>query len=293
MAQVDAKLAAALKQAKTNPMFFVFVANGNEGKLLVDRNKINSKDADAAKKKCGGGTVHWGRCKGAEGLMVFEVGKVVSPTIAGLTKKIIKQDTGQNCDVEYRFAADLAAQESQGQSTAQGGNPTIAASPPPAAPAPQPQPMPQPQAAPVAISPAPPQPPQAGAEVMKRRNAMAAGIKAAMLGPNKARVQALFVSVNGKIKNKDFAGAGKSLDELGPLVAQSASAPAPPAGAISPAPAQTAAPVPPAAPNDAALAAEWQRRVLALEPRVLEARKTRTSEAKWMTMFMSAQDLGS
>src|SRR5262245_8273876 len=114
MAQVDAKLTGALKQARTNPMFFVFVAKGREGKLLVDKKKINSKDADEAKKKCGGGTLHKGRCKGEEGLMIFEVGKEVSPTLASLTKKIIKQDTGLTVEVEYRVAPDLAAEEGQG-----------------------------------------------------------------------------------------------------------------------------------------------------------------------------------
>jgi len=36
-------------------MFFVCVAEGDEGRLLVDKKKINSKDADEAKKKCGDG----------------------------------------------------------------------------------------------------------------------------------------------------------------------------------------------------------------------------------------------
>src|SRR5439155_26159640 len=39
-------------------------------------------------------------------------------------------------------------------------------------------------------------------------------------------------------------------------------------------------------------AAEWERRVTTLEPKVLAAQKTRPGEAKWMTMFMTAQDLG-
>ena len=79
------------------------------------------------------------------------------------------------------------------------------------------------------------------------------------------------------------------LDELGPLIAKSASAPA--ASAVAPAPPKAAAPPPPA--PDAALAAEWERRMIAIEPKVLAAQKTRAGEAKWMTMFMTAQDLGS
>jgi hypothetical protein len=39
--------------------------------------------------------------------------------------------------------------------------------------------------------------------------------------------------------------------------------------------------------------AKWTQRVASLEPRVLEAKKKRPNDAEWMTLFMSAQDLGS
>jgi len=279
MADVDAKLAASLKQAKTSTMFFVFVAKGNEGKLLVDKKKISPKDAAEAKKECGGGTIYKGRCRGEGGTLVFEVGKEVPPSLPTLTKKIIKQDAALTFDVEYRVAPDLAAEEGQGEAAAEGATPPAAVAPPapPAPPGPQPA-----QAA------------QGGAEVTKRLNAMSASIKTALAGPNKPRVQALFVSVSGLIKNKDFAAAGAALDELEPLVAKPTGAPAAAGAAVPPAPPRAAAPPPPTAPaNDAALAAEWERRVIALEPKVLDAQKTRAGEAKWMTMFMSAQDLGS
>jgi hypothetical protein len=354
MAQVDAKLVASLKQAKTNTMSFVFVAKGNEGKLLVDKKKISPKDAAEAKKECGGGTIYKGRCHGEGGTLLFEVGKEVPPSLPTLTKKIIKQDAGLTFDVEYRVAADLAAEEGQGEAEGEGATPaaTLAPSAPPAPPGPQPaqaaqagadvtkrlnamtaniktalagpnkarvqtlfvsvngliktndfvqagkvldelEPLLAPPSAPPPPAPAP-QPAQGGAEVIKRLNGMTANIKAALAGPNKARVQALFVSVNGLIKNKDFAAAGAALDELEPLVAKPAGAPPAASAAVPLAPPQAAAPTPPTAPaHDAALAAEWERRVIALEPKVLAAQKTRASEAKWMTMFMSAQDLGS
>jgi hypothetical protein len=269
MAQ-DPKLTAALKQAKTSPMFFVFIAKGNEGKLLVDKNKINPKDADDAKKKCGGGTLHTGRCRCEEGLMVFEVAKEVATTVAAATKKVIKQDTGLTLDVVYRVAADV------GEDAAESPSPS-------------------------------------GAEVMKRLNAMAAGIKSAVLGPNNARVQALFVSVNALLKRQDFAQASKTLDELEPLLANPASTVTAPAEAAAPAdaaeteapaeaapaeaaPAEMESPAEAVAPpptDGAALVAEFERRVTELEPRVAQARKTRAGEAKWMMMFMTAQDLGS
>ena len=81
---------------------------------------------------------------------------------------------------------------------------------------------------------APPVPERNGANVVARLNAMTADIKTALAGPNKARVQALFVAVSGQIKSKDFAAAGKGLDELQPLLkslADSRGTPAPPDGA--------------------------------------------------------------
>ncbi len=125
---------------------------------------------------------------------------------------------------------------------------------------------------------------------MKRLNAMGADIKAALVGTNKVEVQKLFVKVNGQIKAKEFAAANATLDVLEPLVAKTGAA------AAAPAPAPAAPPVAAPSPsptNDVALAAEWERRVIALEPRILEAHKTRAGEAKWLNLFMSAQDLGS
>ena len=145
-------------------------------------------------------------------------------------------------------------------------------------------------AAPSTAPPAPAaQTPSAGAAVIKRLNAMSADIKAALGGPNKARVQALFGAVNGSIKKNDYVQAVKELDELALLLTKAA-VPAPPAAA----PPVTAPPPAGKTPvDDAALQAEWERRVTALEPQVLAAQKTRAGEAKWMTMFMTVQDLGS
>jgi uncharacterized protein YqeY len=59
--------------------------------------------------------------------------------------------------------------------------------------------------------------------VVKRLNTMTAGIKTAMTGPNKAKVQTLFVGANAAIKNHDYDAADKSLDELEPLIAETSS----------------------------------------------------------------------
>jgi hypothetical protein len=110
-----------------------------------------------------------------------------------------------------------------------------------------------------------------GGELTKRLNGMAAAIKAALAGPNKARIQPLFVAASGQIKNQEFAQAAKTLDELDQLVNQAAS---------------------PDAGSDDPLAADFEKRVTTLEPKVLEAQKTRPNERQWMTIFMSAQELG-
>ena len=80
-------------------------------------------------------------------------------------------------------------------------------------------PPPAPSAAPAAPPP-PPAPGAApdGAAVNKRLNGLSAAIKAAMAGPNKAGVQTRFVSVSARIKNHDFVGASKVLDELEALL---------------------------------------------------------------------------
>lgn len=202
---VNAELTNALKAAKTKPMSFAFVAKGSEGRLLVDKKKIVPKDVDKAKKECGGGTIYKGRCLMEEGTLFFEVPKEPPGNLAALIKKIIKSDAGLTLDVAVRVNADLLESEHGEADTAEGA--AMGETPPP--------PPPQPQADTAAA--------HAGADpraaaVMKRLNSLTADIKAAIAGPNKARVQTLFVTVNGAIKTKNFEQAEKTLDELEPLV---------------------------------------------------------------------------
>jgi hypothetical protein len=195
-------LVSALKIAKTKPMFFAVVAKGNDGKLLVDKKKVPPKDAEAAKKECGGGTIYTGRCLTENGTLVFEMAKEPPATLAALIKKIIKNEAKLTLDVAVRMRADLSEDE-QGEVASE--TPV-----PPAPPGP-----------PGTVPPAPPAPPAAqpgSQEVMKRLNAMTADIKAALAGPNKTAVQTRFVAVNAQIKNQDFVAAARTLDELEGLV---------------------------------------------------------------------------
>lgn len=93
-------------------MFFAFVANGAEGKLLVDKRKPNPKVVETAKKECGGhGQIYRGRCTWIDEIMVFQVVKAAPVSIAALTKKVIKIDAGLHYDVEYRVAEDAELDE--------------------------------------------------------------------------------------------------------------------------------------------------------------------------------------
>lgn len=338
MADVDSKLAASLRQAKANPMFFVFVAKGTEGKLLLDKKKISPKDASDAKKALGGGTIFKGRCHGEEGKLVFEIGKEPAPSLSPLTKKIIKQDAGLTMDVEYRFAADLAAEENEAEST---GDAAAAAAPPPVSPPPPPPPAPaegnpaalqfasklkaiQPVLAkvesinkPVAdqaktqvaegnkafvakqydvanaaldraqtilkqglTAPAP-SPSTSGADQGKATSEFTTRLKAiqpelvkveAVNKPAADQAKAQIMEGNKAFVAKQFDAANAALDRAEAILKQGMTAAEPAAGADQ---------------------AEWERRVTELEPKILAAQKTRAGEAKWMTLFMSAQDLGS
>jgi hypothetical protein len=199
----QAQLSTALKQAKTIPMRFAFVAKGAEGRLLVEKKKVPAKEVANAKKECGGGTIFAGRCLFEDGTMVFEVPVEPPGTLENLIKKIIKSDAAQTMHVIVRVNPALASEEEDEQhETAVPASEDAVPSPPP-----------------------PPE--HDGSAVMKRLSAMSPDIKNAMNGPNKARVQSLFLALNGQIKGKDFAQADSTLDELAEAIATASVAPPP------------------------------------------------------------------
>jgi hypothetical protein len=209
-------------------------------------------------------------------------GKKLSAQIVTKMAKTAKLTAGR----QYDFQLPSPEEEARVAQLTGGEDDETRAAVPPAQPVEAVPPAP-PQAA---VPPAPP--PPGGAEVIKRLNAMTADVKTALAGPNKARVQSLFVAASSLIKNKDFVQARQVLDELEPLVKQPATATAPEPPAAAP-PEPPAAPPPPPPAADGKLAAEWERRMIAIEPKVLNAQKTRAGEAKWMTLFEAARDLGS
>ncbi len=204
---VDAELANALKAAKSKPMFFAFVAKGTEGKLLVAKAKVPAKEVAEAKKASGGGTVFQGRCVYEGDTLVCELPKEGPGTLAGLIKKTIKNEAGLSMNVTLRVNAALA--ESEGGENQEEAAGAISEAAPPTAP-------------PSAADPR-------AAKVTQRLNSMSASIKAAMAGPNKTRVQTLFVAANAALKNHDYDAATKSLNELEPLITTAPTTATPPA----------------------------------------------------------------
>jgi hypothetical protein len=202
MAKDQAQLVAALKQARTTPMSFAFVAKGNEGRLLLDKKKVPPKDAADTKKELGGGNIFKGRCLTEDGVLVFEVPKEPPGNLAALLKKIIKSDASLTLNVVVRVNSTLEEGEHGEGEHSQGAVPTPALPPPPA-------PPPQGQH---------PSDTDLATAVMKRLNAMTADIKTAMAGPNKTAVQTRFVAVSGLIKSHDYLQANKILDELEGLI---------------------------------------------------------------------------
>jgi hypothetical protein len=196
----DKELLASVKLAKTRPMYFAFVAKGNDGKLLMDKKKIPPKVADDAKKACGGGTIYVGRAKSEEGVMVFETGKEAPAGIAALTKKILKRDTALNLEVEYRVATDV-----EGEDVGDSGAPT-GADVPPAPPAP----------------PAPTAAPDIAARVASRLKTLVPAVKKveALGSPLAAQAKAQIAEASKLFLAKQFEPASAGLDRGEALLKQ-------------------------------------------------------------------------
>jgi hypothetical protein len=188
-AELDKDLVDGLKAAKSKRAYFALVLKGgSDGALILSKTKVPPAAIAEAKKKSGGSAVLKGFCQYEDGKYIFETAKEAPATAAQAVKVIVKRDAGMAVHAEFRVSTDPELLADEGPSTAKDSQVD--------------------------------QSKQVGAAVTQRLQAMTADIKAALAGPNKARVQALYIAVNGQIKNKDFAAAAKTLDELEPLVKQ-------------------------------------------------------------------------
>ncbi len=191
--EIDKDLVATLKQAKAGrPMQFAFLGKGTGGTLLAAKKLLPADIAEAKKKE--GGTLVRGRLVGGDGALVFEVAKEPPANLAGQLKRSIKEHAGLTWEVEVRVKGDAEEDGAPDEPAAEG------------------------RAA----------PPVGREQVLARLQRLKPGVKAALAGPNAARVQTLLGAVNGLFKNNDFAQAGKVLDELEPLVGAGAAPPPPP-----------------------------------------------------------------
>ncbi len=250
---VDNDLVVGLKLAKSKRARFALILKGsNDGALIIAKAKVPPTDIAAAKKRSGGSAVVRGFCQFEDGKYFFDTAKEAPATAAQAVKIIAKRDAGMSVHAEFRVSNDpeLLADEGDatGATAATNGAATVAANNsnasdgnsasdgnnPDASPAAQPVAPSAPAAsqAPAALQDGPASQASAtsndGAEATKRLTAMTADIKAALAGPNQARVKTLFVAVSGQIKNKDFAQANLGLDELEPLVRPVQAAATPP-----------------------------------------------------------------
>jgi hypothetical protein len=256
--EIDKDLATTLKQAKAGrPMQFAFLSKGTGGTLLASKKLLPAEIAEAKKKE--GGTLIRGRLVAEDGQLVFEVAKEPHPALAAQLKRSIKEHAGLTWDVEVRVKGDaeeddeaetpvskeavlgrlqrltpqvksaLAGPDAGRVQTLLGAvnglvknndfaqadkvldelEPLVSA---PSSSPPQ----------------APPTAPDAKTAVMKRLGGLTGSIKAALAGPNAARVQTLFGAINGLVKNNDFVQADKVLDELEPLLGAPSPPPPPP-----------------------------------------------------------------
>ena len=191
---VDKALETAVKAARGGkPMQFAFFPKGTDGVLLVDKTLPPKTVADK-KKQVSASTVFRGRVVGEDGTLFFEVAQEPPPTLKDQLTKSLKVSAGQIVPVEIRVRVDAE----------------VPAPPPPPPPA---------TAGPTRI------------EVLQRLNRLGGAVKAALKGPDAARVQALVVAANGLLKNDDAAQASRTLDELEPLLGGQGAAPAPAAAA--------------------------------------------------------------
>jgi hypothetical protein len=189
-----------------------------DGELIIRRSKLKKAEVEAALVETQ--EYYEGRCwtgdkpENAETVYFLGTGKKLSASLIPKMIKTAKLLTTRQSDFQLPSPDEETRASRLGEDTGE-DVPTAAVTADEAVPPPPP---------------APPPPPVDGTAVMRRFNGMTAAIKAALTGPDKDRVQQLFIAIGSALKNKDFLEAQKLLDELEPLVKR---APAPTSGATA------------------------------------------------------------
>jgi hypothetical protein len=111
MPQKDENLRKALKQAESRKMYFVFIPKGSDGKMLISKNKIPSKEIAQVKKGMGGGTPVAGKCFGPLAAMVFQVSTEPPATLGTAIEKVAHRDAGLTVISQVRVDCGADAEE--------------------------------------------------------------------------------------------------------------------------------------------------------------------------------------
>jgi peptidoglycan hydrolase-like protein with peptidoglycan-binding domain len=209
VANIDSKLAAALKQARHTRMNFIFVANGSsQAKLVLSKKPLTAKEVADVKRAVGSGTIFKGRCVTERGKLVFETAKQLPQTLGKQLKTVIKDSGGVALAVETRVAPDLTSEVEAAPAEATEPVPGE-----PAVPAAQPA---QTVAAPTSAA----KEADLRADVTKRLALLVETYKEAVSqnSPEAARMEPLMASLKDLITRNQYGEVGRILAELEPLV---------------------------------------------------------------------------
>jgi hypothetical protein len=177
-----------------------------DGELIIRRSKLKKAEVEAALVETP--EYYEGRCwigdrpENAETVYFLGTGKKLSASLIPKMVKTAKLLTTR----QYDFQLPSADEETRASRLSEDTGEEV-----PSAAAPADEAIPPPPSA-------PPPPPVDGTALMRRFNGLTAAIKVALTGPDKERIQQLFVAIGSALKNKDFLEAQKLLDELEPLV---------------------------------------------------------------------------
>jgi hypothetical protein len=111
MAAANPELLKHIKLAKNKKLFFAYIAKGTNGKLIVSKKKVTSKQIKEAKDELGGGTPITGRVIGKPDDMLFEVVKPPPGTLAAALKKALKHECSLNVHPNIQLAGNADDEE--------------------------------------------------------------------------------------------------------------------------------------------------------------------------------------
>jgi hypothetical protein len=114
MPRKDDNLRKALREAESKKMYFVFIPKGSEGKLIVAKSKIPSRDIAQLKKETAGGTPVAGKCFGPLAELTFQIGTEPPPALSAAIDRVAHRDAGLTIVSKIRVDTGADAEEHEG-----------------------------------------------------------------------------------------------------------------------------------------------------------------------------------